>query len=779
MALDPNKPEAQNTEQDFMESLSEEQYDQLYQMVMDPNNAAGARIRDNPEDLAYATAVLEKHSGRIVRNRIRRNIQAGIESPSTVASGFARGVSNTLYQGGLLVMDLLKALSPAGGNAEQELIAGKERIKEAQDAMYAEAKKDNDRYVKALGPVQAGAIHALGYGAGTVAPWLVVPGGMNSLWKTVLWNTGVGATAGAMTKDYANDLVERFGDAKIGALVGLVASPFIHSAQEFRHYAARKLATELEKPHAKANLLLEEKAQKFLGDDFSFDLGQVTANPFIIGLQVGAARAATREFQTGQINRLIDYATWLANRMSSARDPERLVRQWGKTVEKIRSEYNKRMTAKYGDAMENIVRHYGDEVVLDGRQYMRDLQEMQARFSDPRYGHTGAPQILQRQLDDLDPKVYPYEIKVNVIRDKDGKEIRQYYTLNHKKTGELSENTDYAGAYDTREAARQDLDMLNMQEGGLRADDVRALLEGFRVIRGSDVGITGMASAGTQQQLANWMEASFLSAFDDTARNLKPEAIQAIEDARLIYAFEVEQRNGVMNSLLAPLFIESGEIGVRGDPRAALDMLIGPKSTPALRAEVVRTLEAENPELLGSMRSFIISEWLRKATVDTAPASMPKLSPVLLSKQLRGEERWGGEAALGLFDPADQQSFRQFSKVLDTMKETYQYVFPEASGAIIADTSINLISRSPEFFARFMTRVATQSGYMERILHDKAFRDAAVKLANKKARWTPKEQSLMLFLEMRIAEWMAADEREQHERAKEQARQETMEPGGA
>jgi hypothetical protein len=141
--------------------------------------------------------------------------------------------------------------------------------------------------------------------------------------------------------------------------------------------------------------------------DFSFSLGELTANPFIIGLENQAAGATTRAAQNIRIETLVSAMRLRANKLSAQGNVDDIAVDMNKTIIDANKRLQQRASQNYDDGLANIIDNFGDDVVIDGRHYLSETQRLLAEYADPTLGGSKPPQFLVNQIKELDRKVYP------------------------------------------------------------------------------------------------------------------------------------------------------------------------------------------------------------------------------------------------------------------------------------------------------------------------------------------------------------------------------------
>jgi hypothetical protein len=125
--------------------------------------------------------------------------------------------------------------------------------------------------------------------------------------------------------DSAETFQDRVGDMTVGALLGIGTSAVLGAKSGFQSYASRRIAKRFDEDLARANELLEGRIRGLTGnEDFSFSMGQLTGDPFITGLEFGAAHKIQRAAQNNRIDTLVDFLMKRSNALSKRGDVEQI-----------------------------------------------------------------------------------------------------------------------------------------------------------------------------------------------------------------------------------------------------------------------------------------------------------------------------------------------------------------------------------------------------------------------------------------------------------------------
>jgi hypothetical protein len=746
--------------------ISASEFERLDKLLNDPameNDDAAQLLKNSPELRAEAEQRMQEFGEELARTQSAVAARKAVEltqGPGVAISEIAAGTQEILYGGAVFAIDTVKGLLPADGEASKKAV----EMRTAVIKQRQEAEASHRRALEEQGITPENFPVAIGAGrfTGQVMPFMVAPAGLSTYWRTIGYNGVLGGVAGGIFDTEANNFRERLGSMTIGTLAGTVLSAGLYGPQAFRAYGARKLQRSLETDLAKANIALEKEVQRITGKDYTLNLGQITANPFIVGLVTGSAKAQARAAQNAQMNTLIEFFETRAKRHSLDGNIDDIAEGMNATVKDINGKLQKRASANFADGIEKVVVQFGEDIIMPGRHYLSEVQRLIAEYSNPLLGGSVPPAFLVKQARDLDLAVYPAINKtIKRLRPKrkpeDPDEFDDFIQLTDKRTGEVI--NEFPAAQRTQ--AANAMENYNTVNGGLNVEQSGELLRQFRRIASGEVPVFKSAAPGSNTNLSLALKKAMLEEMEQNTSN--PIAIDAINKVRNAYQFDQGQIRHINNRLVAAMFGVEDVSAI--DPQAAFQRLV--TRSPKAQREMAKILEDTHPELLDDIRAEQIRQWVNNSFVPSAPTSVTPYSPVFLAEQLAGKTGQVGGAAKGLFSAAEQQHFKKMGEALRTMNETYLSVFPEAATSMVRDASINIVSRSPEFFARWMTGLLVQGKNVERMLMDPAFRESVIQVANK-GLGNKTAQSAILYMVLTAAEWQGQDRDEERQRILEE-----------
>jgi hypothetical protein len=421
-----------------------------------------------------------------------------------------------------------------------------------------------------------------------------------------------------------------------------------------------------------------------------------------------------------------------------------------KTIEELNTLLQKRASSNYGVGMENVIRNFGDDVVIDGRHYLSEAKRLIAESTDPLLGGSQAPAFLLKQVDELDRVINPATVE-RVIRHNNPM-FRVYLKADNRALAVFDRADEAAGFYTK----------YNLEHGGLDAETTSKLLQSFGRIAKGQVPIFTTPAPGSAQNLSDALKKAMMESLDDTAIG-NADAVNAIKSLRKIYQTDQAQIIGYNNVLMSQLWAAPIETL---SPRAALNTL-AEREAPVQRA-MVKILGEHNPQLLQDIRGTFLRQVVNQSSVPSAPSNLHVVNPTLLANNLAGLDKQVGAVARGLFDPKTQAHLRRTGEAIRVIQQTHLTLFPEAAQSVLRDITINAVSRSPEFFARMMTGIFSSGKTVSRVLNDPAFRESIIQIADRGLGST-QSQAAIIYMAVTLSTWNAEERAEEREKQSEKS----------
>ncbi len=627
----------------------------------------------------------------------------------------SKGLGNMGFNMALFALDAANAVGADGGDFEGFINKQRRAMMDRRAQFNADA---NNMIIEVMGAEPSG----FGEFLGTTLPFFAIPSALSTYVRTVAYNGLVGAVGGGALTPDAENFQDRVGDMGVGTLFGLGTSAVLSAKSGFQNYASRRIQKRFESDLARANKELEKELQAMVGSDFNFSMGQISADPFITGLEYGAAHKLQRTAQNARIQKLVEFLDARSAALSRGGDAEKIAVDLHKTMERLSDETLTAAGQQYSRGIDDLVENYGDQIVLGqvhARGYLDKARELAGELADPR--HLGTPGMVPKGLKDhidfLDIKLNPFRSVRRIVEDGNGKR-RVVYDVTHRESGEVLETFSGRGA---AKKALTRTEAENLSQGGLNVEDVAEVLKGNRRLAAGDTPLFENLQLGSTQNLAAALKGALLESIEGSSS----QAITRLQNIRSEYAKEMLKLNSISNTMLGRIFGDESAVFSADE---ALDRLIG-RSPQSLRA-TREILEEWNPGLLDDIKSVTIRRAVERSRNPAEVASLLDTDLTLLANNLAGKSKGVGELGTGLFTPREQSEILAVAKAVRVLKETYVDSFSFASASATSDFTINVVSRSPEFMARFLTRTLGQSEGLSAALNDPGARQAILRLAS-------------------------------------------------
>ena len=223
--------------------------------------------------------------------------------------------------------------------------------------------------------------------------------------------------------------------------------------------------------------------------------------------------------------------------------------------------------------------------------------------------------------------------------------------------------------------------------------------------------------------IANAMAGALRSDMRFVVGDLNHKAIRALQKVRAQYQRDSQSIEDVGESVMARVF------GQRKIPINADEALtgLGKKGESTLR-KFRLILEEYNPTLLRQMQGRVIRDAVQSATEPSVGTAFVTFSPAKLATALSGKE--GNTLGSGLLDATLKQEVTTALLAARTMLNAAPRGAAEfgALAVTLDDIAINVVSQSPFFIARLITRAATGGRSMETLFSTRAGREALLVL---------------------------------------------------
>lgn len=551
---------------------------------------------------------------------------------------------------------------------------------------------------------------------GEVAPWFATAG-VGASAGLLRYSLGQAMVGGLANVTHVSDdpLSERRGDFAIGAGLGGAFGGIFGIPGNLKAGSARAINSALNKETAAANVELEQAIQGMLDNgDFGFSLSQVSGNRFLFGLEQRAAGEVQKGRQNENIQALYDH---ILKRAKDLGDQGKSANEIGITLRDTLTQANKaiheRASETFGRGLDEINDTYGVDIVMSykgGQEYLAKLDDMLGKLDDPLNPGPGASRSWKAYRTEVDRLVNPARPQQRTVKGPDGKN-RIVYDVVNRRTGEVTQ------LGQTRAQAMERALIMNNDLGGLTAGEIRRVqenLNGF-LTRGPII----EAEGETNKHLAKALMGNLFENLEANAKN--PEAVEALTGLSDAYKAEMLRVQKMEDLVVARMF---GLKQMPPDADAALDTVLqgGESSLIGTRDFLMEW----NPELLGELQGTLLRRFLEQAgdaaspQVDV-PIALDKFANALSGRGPNGQVI--GQSGRGLFTEGMQAELLNTGKALRTIKNLY-FTGVAPGGVTVDDMAINIVSRSPEFMSRFLTRALTTGKGMDQVLTDPMTRQA-------------------------------------------------------
>lgn len=557
---------------------------------------------------------------------------------------------------------------------------------------------------------------------GEVAPWLAANASAGGLIGYALRGAFLGGAAGTSTfQDQGLTLNDRTSAALwgtgLGALVGGVAG--IPGA--LRGATARHLVRDFNAADPRQREMVESMVQAMADPDFKFSAAQLTGARFYQSLELRTVDRATKAQQNKNIDALYNNLLRMARAQSDRKmGAGAIVAGIRTTLKTFRDRMYAQATANWGTKAKQIVETYGDDAVVNGRAYLAKVDKLVAEKQNGLIQVGAKPSDnLINYRDRVDTIVNPWAPRTyeRTIKGADGKKttVKETFLVN-RSTGEKSPKI--TGKSDEEIAALAEKRAAAMNEvTGPNAKNTLDLLKGLNDLIGGDAMIFENASLGQNRQTGRALMGAFTAELEASTAG-SDDLVRDIMALRKGYQQDMAATQAVGDSLFASIL---GGKKAPKKPGKVLDRILAEEYDDV--KALADFLRDENPALLQDVRRV----HLRRIALRSRNQARPDVdSPVdigLLAKNLSNSMKEMGGAGRGLHTSGVQGDMELTAKALRILQnKQFKGIVP--GGISPEDWTINLISRSPEFFGRFITRIFASGKNLEELLLNPEWRQA-------------------------------------------------------
>ena len=590
---------------------------------------------------------------------------------------------------------------------------------------------------------------------GESVPWMLTApvGASGGLIRYALNQAMVGGLA---TASVSNDpLQERGGQFAVGAGLGGAFGGIFGIPGRLKSGIAGAMVKKINVETAAANTELEQAVRTMVNDgDFGFSLSQVTGDRFVFGLEVRAAGDVQKKQQNKNMQILFDNILTRAKEMGdNGRSANEIGLALRGQLKKASDSIYDNASKNFGESLDLIAENYGDDIILNNAgagNYLAVMDDIMAQMSDGLNPGGNVSAAFKKYREQVNRLVNPAIPKARLVKGPDGKQQYVFDILN-RRTGEVIE---FGGS---RGAARTEALMINETAGGLTAPETRRVQLGLNNLLRGKTAVMDTPDPNTNKHLAHVLVGSLFENLEAHAAN--PKAVEDLLAMSNAYKAEMLRVNAIEDLVVNRVF------GLPQMPANADAALTEVLSSGSSSLEATREFLLEwNPQLLSELQGTLYRRILESAGEAAGAAVDVPISLAKFANALSGvgkEANVIGEVGRGLFNTQQQGYLKTTARALRTINNAY-FTGITPGGTTVDDLAINLVSRSPEFMSRFLTRALTTGKGMDAVLTDPMTRQALVTIAEKGPTSRAGNAAMLV-----LANWITVNEAE--DKANEQS----------
>ncbi len=707
--------------------ISDDEFDSLLGIVDDPEKAKNLSLAQLREVNDLMTAYQEDRTSKrqrlvdegLSREQIERIDAARDEFEGAPTSGVgpgARGVTPLQLEGfkeGLIeavegTFDLAKDIS-VGFHIEDEESRFKWKAAVAEDRTQRRVAQ-----IEEFGQLSSTTTEFIG----NMMPWMFATAETAATFTGLIAKRMVqgGFIGGTLMQQENESLVDRAVGMTVGAGLGTVGALFA-TPQALKLTIARNFQRAFNRGDLKQTERIERLVQDMTeSPEFGLSVAQASGDRFILGLETQAAGVATKQAQNRNSNTLVAHLIKMARALSgqgkSATEVAIALRE---TMKRARKSIYKSASDDFKAGTQAILETHGDEVILRGQTYLAKIDKMIGEEVDRLANVGGKPSkelIAYREA--VDTIVNPAKVvKTTTLVDK--KPVDVWFIRNRR------DNIDLPASPDKIAAEMKALE-INTATGGVNSEESLRILKGLNKLIGGDAIIFENATIGSNRNTGRALMGNFIDELKHNPTNAK--AAEDVIGLRTMYKDQMARAQAIDDTVIAAAF---GGKKFPRKPGKRLDAVL--KGEKEDLVAVREFLDEWNPELLDDLRATHLKRIVQKSQSGSGASVDTRISMTKLAKNLEDVFGGAGKTGRGLHTLATQRDMRLTADAIRVLTNKYfKGIAP--GGTRIDDLAINIISRSPEFMARFLTRVVTSGRSMEAVLLDPATRKALQNLAN-------------------------------------------------
>ena len=527
---------------------------------------------------------------------------------------------------------------------------------------------------------------------GQVSPWMLAKQTAAGFMGLIARQGFLGGTA-AVSHVQPSDakLFDRWREAAFGTTIGVATGGILGVPGLLRKRASEGLVKAFNAADPRQREIVEQMVQKMTGDkDFVFSAAELTGNRFYLGIEISAADTASLAARSARLDTLYTHLFKRAKELSGkGLTPGAIAAEMQGTLKTFKDSVYKQATGSWGRSAESIITAHGDDAVFRGTEYLAKIDSMIAEQSNALTSMGAKPS----------PALLKYRDEVAGI----------------------------------------------VEAGGPNSEQTLDILKGLNNLIGGKTQVFETAAAGTNENLGRALMGAFTSELEGAATS--PGAIQAIKLLRQGYRQDMAAAEAIKRSTFNAVF---GNADLPQNPGAAIDRVM--KMEPGDQRAMAQFLKEWNPELYNGMQRSFLKRTLLKSQAKPGDADVVgDISMARFAENLADVFGRQGKVGSGFFEPALQKEIETTASALRILAN--KATRTDIGGTKPEEWTINLISRSPEFFGRFVTRLMASGETLETALLNPHWRHALRTIATEPL-GTTKMKAANLFL----VQWMGENE---------------------
>lgn len=546
---------------------------------------------------------------------------------------------------------------------------------------------------------------------GNMIPWLAASTSQAAGYTMFLARNAFlgGVSAAAQMQPDGGELNDRWLDVAFGTTFGAGIGGVMGLPSFLRRSGARGLVKAFNESDPQQRELTEALAREMTENpDFTFSAAQLTGTRFYQNLELAAADTATKGQQNQNLDILYNHIMKTAKELAAnGVGAGRIAGSMKETLKTARDTIYRTATNNWGNASRQIVERYGDEVLIDGGAYLQKVDDIVAQEVNALENMGAKPsEALLKYRDAVDQLVNP----VKVVE-----EGQKTFIVD--ATNPALKRRILGATPEIRRKLAEEAAVNANASRGPNAQESLQLITGLNRLIGGDTAVFENVTANSNRNIGRALMGALTGEMGSAPQN--EAAVGAIQLLRQGYRQDMAAAQAIDESVFAAIF---GAKKLPRNPGKALDQLM--RSEAADLRQTRQFLEEWNPQLLADIqRTALKRAALRSNAAPSAAHVDGAVDLGKLANNLSDGFKREGMFGSGLFSPETQKDILLTAQSLRILNnKSFKGVVP--GGTRPEEWTINLISRSPEFAGRFVTRLFASGQTLETALLNPEWRHA-------------------------------------------------------